>query len=294
MPRVLPTNENCDPDNEVCRKGDWIAKHIADCERDGLFTCDAQNDVFFSWTVDVAEDDYCQPISSKKFRCGKPGTNTRCVCSDYKIQFNECRCQYWPPEDPGTNDPAFCTGYYNGGVSGVHHWACCNNCDDNDRKCIGRTWQGGSREDYCTQCGKHNNDGGGIDKYFFNCGSCSLQEKCENHCSGPLRNLPGLCWQWLDCFKGCCLALAEQPEGQLIEFCGDNICSSEETRYSCPTDCCRKVNKMCDRATNADVCQLNCCGSPSCCLETGGKTFVSSPQTACLVLLAFLGLLLQL
>ena len=32
--RVLPSNQNCDPDSNRCRKGDWVAEHIADCEYD--------------------------------------------------------------------------------------------------------------------------------------------------------------------------------------------------------------------------------------------------------------------
>ena len=48
-------------------------------------------------------------------------------------------------------------------------------------------------------------------KYYFNCGSCQQQELCSEYCSGPVRNLPRLCWQWLDCFRGCCLANARQP-----------------------------------------------------------------------------------
>ena len=30
--RVLPINENCDPDSGRCRKGDWVAENIAGCE----------------------------------------------------------------------------------------------------------------------------------------------------------------------------------------------------------------------------------------------------------------------
>lgn len=54
LKRVLPINQNCDPQKEVCRKGDWIATKIADCRYTGYFTCDAQNDITYSWIVDVA------------------------------------------------------------------------------------------------------------------------------------------------------------------------------------------------------------------------------------------------
>ena len=66
-----------------------------------------------------------------------------------------CKCQYWPPEDPGVNTPAFCTGYYTGGTSGFHHWACCNNCNDSTNTCDGDEWQGGSTKNYCGECGQN-------------------------------------------------------------------------------------------------------------------------------------------
>lgn len=242
--RSLPINDKCNPSLEVCRKGDLIRRDVADCRYDRpwywpIATCDAKGDTL-SWTVDVDIRDKCLPLNRRKdFACGAPGTNSRCVCSDTNILYNpgpnECRCQYWPEQDIGYQSPAFCTGYYNGGVSTLHHWACCNNCDDpspacnncNDsslacnncsdsspasESCKTHAWQGGSNEDYCSSCGQ--NKGGGTIKYFFNCGSCDDQEECESHCNnrflGSL-DLPGLCWRWLDCFKDCCLKLP-QPQ----------------------------------------------------------------------------------
>ena len=288
--RVLPTNKNCDPQNEVCRKGDWVATRIADCKRTGFFTCDAQNDVFYSWTVDVAEGGGCQPVGGLRFTCGSAGTNTRCVCSDYKFYLNECRCQYWPEEDPGASQPAFCTGYYTGGTSNVHHWACCDNCDDPTNTCDRTTWQGGSSESYCSSCGV--NTGGGRVKYYFNCGSCSQQGECEDYCSGPIRNLPGLCWQWLDCFKGCCLARAQQPRNkrqiETMTFCGDGTCSSNETPTTCPIDCCYQVNPDCSK-NHTSICENNCCGDPSCCrTEEGNTAKAISATTSYMAILAIL------
>ncbi len=266
--RVLPTNEHCDPQAEVCRKGDWTATYIADCERRGLFTCNAENDVWFSWTVDVAENDKCKPVTGRRFDCGEPGTDTRCVCSDYKIQFNECRCQYWPTEDPGVSIPAPCTGYYVGGKSGVHHWACCNNCNDPANSCDAATWQGGSTIRYCDACGT--NTGGGRVKYYFNCGGCNEQRGCEEYCTNSHFDHLGLCWRWLDCFKGCCLQETEQPSRNKRQigttpFCGDGTCSGEESPTTCPSDCCYKMNSAC--ASNSNICAHECCGHSSCCLE---------------------------
>ena len=266
--RVLPTNESCDPDLDTCRKGDLTARNIADCKYDGWLTCDAQNDSLTSWTVNLAEGDRCKPASGKQFKCGAPGTNTRCVCSDKKILINECRCQYWPPEDVGTTSPAFCNGYYTGGISGLHHWACCNNCNDPSfTDCDGTTWDGGSNEEYCSTCGQ--NTGGGRVKYYFNCGSCSTQQACSRRCSG--NDFPGLCWRWLDCFKGCCLASATQPRQNKVQvselsFCGDGTCSKSETPDSCPPDCCYQINgKACgSTSSNSSL----CCGETGCCLNT--------------------------
>lgn len=274
--RVLPTNENCVPEAEVCRKGDWIAKHIADCEYDRSllhpFSCDATNDHWVSWTVDVAVGDRCIPSSDKHFTCGASGTNTRCVCSDTNLAYNpgpnECRCQYWPPEDIGAHSPAFCTGYYTGGTSGVHHWACCNNCNDpTSQSCDGKTWQGGSSGRYCGQCGQNN--GGGRVEYYFNCGNCDDQNSCSDFCDSKGLDLAGLCWKWLECFKSCCFYTATQPRSKRSiserSFCGDTVCSGSETPSSCPADCCYQVNSK--NCTSGSACSPECCQSPTCCLE---------------------------
>ena len=283
--RVLPTDENCDPESGKCRKGDWIAQNIADCKYDRSllhpFSCDAEGDHLFSWIVDVAKGDRCIPKSGTRFRCGASGTNTRCVCSDtnwfYNPGFNECRCQYWPPQDVGSNSPAFCTGYYTGGTSrssgisgdGVHHWACCNNCNDpTPNTCDAHTWQGGSTISYCGSCGQ--NTGGGREKYFFNCGNCNNQQTCAEKCRS--HDSAGSCWKWLDCFQGCCLKSTTQPQANIkrdiaeLSFCGDSICSENESPTSCPSDCCYQMNSMnCTR--NPNECSPQCCQTSNCCLE---------------------------
>lgn len=212
--RVPPTTEHCDPRVNACRKGDWISSHIADCSYQGPISCNAQHDTStWSWIVDVEEEDRCTPVQGLQFNCGAAGSNTRCVCSDtnpLSLTLNACRCQYWPAEDPGIHSPASCVAYYQGGELSVHHWACCNNCNDvTNQHCDGATWHGGSGESYCSYCGE--NTGGGRVLYYFNCGSCTDQRRCEEHCNGPISNLPGLCWMWLECFKSCCLQSTPQP-----------------------------------------------------------------------------------
>lgn len=112
---ILPYNMECDLVQGSCRKGDFVAKHIADCKYDRTLehplSCDAMNDDLIEWTVDVAEGDRCKPITGRRVTCGAPGSNTRCVCSDvspldsitergkFVPKFNECRCQYWPSHD---------------------------------------------------------------------------------------------------------------------------------------------------------------------------------------------------
>ena len=276
--RVLPTNKNCDPATKVCRKGDWIDSNIADCKykRSGRhpITCDAINDRITSWTVDKAVGDRCKPRSGKRFTCGAQGTNTRCVCSDTNLAykktrgFNQCRCQYWPSEDIGAHSPAFCTGYYTGGKSRLHHWACCNNCNDpTSQSCDGTTWQGGSSNSYCGRCGQ--NTGGGREKYYFNCGSCDNQNSCSSFCHNKHLDHAGLCWKWLDCFKGCCFKTATQPRIERdvseLSFCGDTVCSGSETPSSCPADCCYQINSK--NCTSGSTCSPECCHSPTCCLN---------------------------
>ncbi len=91
--RLVPVNENCNPTTGTCSKGDFVDEDIADCKYDRtLGTCTASGDTggVISWVVEPDAHDRCKPMS-RPIRCGSPGTNTRCVCSDYKVTFNECR-----------------------------------------------------------------------------------------------------------------------------------------------------------------------------------------------------------
>ena len=108
----IPNNRNCDPLLNNCQKGDWFASNVADCCYTGPFTCDAIGDGLWDETVDKAVGDKCQPCSGQhRFNCGDYGTNSRCVCDDtatYSLEFNSCKCQYWPQattQPPHTETP---------------------------------------------------------------------------------------------------------------------------------------------------------------------------------------------
>lgn len=269
--RVLPLNENCDPRQETCLKGDWLSSSVADCEFDRSFShpisCTPESDTNLHWVVEPDENGNCRPVNGKPILCGSSGTNTRCVCSSPKLPFNHCRCQYWTEVAAGESENAFCTAYYiDAGSTSLHHYACCDNCDDPNSSCDGQTWHGGSTESYCGTCGTPS--GGGVPKYYFNCDDCQTQLTCKNTCN--LRSLiatwPGNCWKWVDCFAGCCRDMGNQfhQRRQLdtIEFCGDGICQqSSENPDVCPSDCCYLKNSTC--GTNG--CTPECCQTATCC-----------------------------
>lgn len=291
---MIPTHENCNPLDGPgkCEIGDFVDKSIADCYYDKLLgTCSASgmSGSMISWVVAPDKHDRCKPNKEKKFQCGAPGTNTRCVCSDHKIEINNCRCQYWTNDYPEEHEPAFCTAYYLGGDSKVHHYACCNNCNDptSHQSCNKHTYEGGSSSNYCKSCG--NATGGGLVKFVFNCGTCDTQSKCESKCNNIFGlKLPGFCWKWVDCFRGCCEATIKATKSQQLEFealkrrrfstislssvmdedfnfCGDGKCSDSESVSSCPSDCCHTVNSNC--SNDPHHCTDDCCQSQSCCLS---------------------------
>lgn len=277
--RLLPNNQECDPTSETCLKGDLIDTNIADCQfqrtASHLISCTAEGNSggFISWVVAPEKYGLCQPVKSGvKFECGSVGTNTRCVCSDYKVKWNSCRCQYWTESTPGEHKPAFCTAHYLGGDSGVHHYSCCNNCNDSNStklpSCDGQTYEGGSTGSYCGSCGKPT--GGGVLKWYFNCMNCSVQSQCQAICNKKVSTKAGFCWKWIDCFKGCCSEASKSLYDPLwmisdtdsFGFCGDAICQSSENHFSCPTDCCYQINSTC--LTGA-TCSPSCCEEITCC-----------------------------
>ena len=286
--RVLPINENCNPVGGNCLKGDWLSKSVADCSFDRSFfhpiSCTPRDDSLLHWVVEPETNGNCIPQSDKPIRCGDSGTNTRCVCSSPKLPFNECRCQYWPELTSGESQNAFCTAYYiSAGDSGLHHYACCANCNDPDTSCDGQTWQGGTSNSYCSTCGTAT--GGGVDKYYFNCGNCQMQSSCKDRCDNafPVATWPGFCWRWVDCFAGCCRESTTQyarRRRQTLEFCGDGICQqSNENPDSCPTDCCYLRNSTC----GTTMCTKECCQTATCC--SGAALSSGSCLLALLVLM---------
>lgn len=287
--RELPLLLNCDPNAGTCAKGDLIDERIADCEKDGLiFTCTPINDYTLSSVVDLPDKNCytcsdCKPVS-RTLRCGAPGTDTRCVCRkvvDYKEVINslanQCRCQYWPEEDVRSKEPSYCTQYDHGGVSKVHFYTCCNNCNDpGDQSCDGTVYQGGGTtgNEYCSRCGVNSPEGGGRITYRFNCGSCSRQRECEKICDENWfsKTIPGLCPKWSGCFRGCCTQNSRKRDtGDAIgEFCGDFTCQETENSQTCPIDCCPLQNPT--NCTSSE-CSPDCCLQPECCGSSSSHTF---------------------
>lgn len=294
---LLPTNQNCDPTaasvGSKCEKGDLVAPHIADCDfvhteaHPISCTADGNTGRVISWVVAPEKDNLCQPVKKNvKFICGSKGSNTRCVCSDYKVEWNNCRCQYWTEVTPGENQPSFCTTHYLGGSSKVHQYSCCNNCHkettyplSSNKVCEGVTYQGGSSGSYCGQCGQAL--GGGRLKWFFNCVNCSIQNQCEALCNKKVPTMAGFCWKWASCFKGCCTnQMVSHHHGEheqlLIKelnlvlqsgeerFCGDTICQAQESHINCPGDCCYKVNNA--TCPSTAKCLPSCCEQTNCCM----------------------------
>ena len=107
--------------------------------------------------------------------------------------------------------PAVCRKYDHGGVSGVHCYACCNNCNGDDRSCDGDTSQGGGTTDsLCSTCvDRIPSQGTPRHTYTFNCGSCSQQRQYRDCCNDQhpyAKSVPGLCPKWMGCFRACCLS----------------------------------------------------------------------------------------
>lgn len=226
--RELPGKVDCNPgsnrDNLKCYKGDLIDQAVADCKRFTkrpceLSTCDPINRVS-GRVVDIPDESIhgvtCKPNHDLQLVCGEMGSNTRCVCDTHLL--NECRCQYWPADDVRASRPSFCTQRDHGGKTGIHFFACCNNCNDpTDRSCDGTTYQGGgSTASYCNNCGEPVFSSRGRETYKFNCGSCAVQEHCRKMCNrNPFSKcIPGLCPAWIGCFRDCCVAAHPSYRGR--------------------------------------------------------------------------------
>lgn len=281
--RYLPSNRNCyfkhEISSEVCNKGDLISSEVADCVKDVLCyqirqTCAPLHNDLLSKVTEPPDLSYgvnCTPKTNLPMLCGSSGTDTRCVCDkSYSDLTNQCRCQYWPPVDYRSTKPSFCTQYDHGGITGIHFYTCCNNCNDNDNTCKGTTYHGGGSRDinYCAPCGE-NKDGGRV-TYHFNCVSCAQQSYCESLCDKGVagfiwKNVPGFCRKWSTCFRDCChMASYSQEKREVVgNLCGDFICQEGEDERSCSIDCyplhqpeiCKKTC-----VTDTDICCKEKCG----------------------------------
>ncbi len=132
----------------------------------------------------------------------------------------------------------------------VHGYACCNNCNDEDDSYTGHTYDGGSPNDYCDECGTSSWSGR---RYLgdFQCPNCDSQNTCKSLCK--IWKWPDCCWCWMSCFGGCCDNAISSGKRDITEvtFCGDGACEdAAETAESCPMDCCYQVNTVCILKTN--------------------------------------------
>ena len=174
----------------------------------------------------------------------------------------------------------------------VHWYTCCNNCRESNPYCNGITWQGGSSEEYCGNCGE-NTFGGRYEKQY-NCQDCDTQEGCRINANDW--DWPLLCWKWANSFSGCCKKATRSKKRQEVidvnstsfTFCGDTICQDDESPTSCPLDCCYQVNSNC----TVSGCTPTCCGESSCCLEDDDLEEDDGSRGAILHAFSFFSLLL--
>lgn len=182
-----------------------------------------------------------------------------------------------------------CTEYMGGESTffgkSVHYFVCCDNCGEPDISCNGRTYQGGSSNSYCGSCGVTTVSASVIT--WYSCRDCSTQSRCSSRCS--IWNFPGLCWKWASCFKHCCTSSSKRQ----ATFCGDNICDSGESAETCPLDCCKTVNSMCNLSPSE--CSPECCSESTCCIDDGSGSAMSlSGQVVHILYTLSVGLLLLL
>ena len=226
--RELPLNLQCDirsnDPGKRCYKGDLLDESVADCERTSRFFRLACDPLRYRW---LSGDVECLPVSGKPVTCGE--SDTRCVCDEIQDVAstlrrpyfnNHCRCQYWPTVDERTRRPSVCRQYDHGGQSNIHFYACCDNCGDTDRSCDGDTYQASATCTYDAQCGKCGaripSEHGSRLTYTFNCETCSHQRHCKKTCDTeyPISAVtPGLCRNWIGCFRACCLSANPNNRG---------------------------------------------------------------------------------
>jgi hypothetical protein len=167
--------------------------------------------------------------------------------------------------------PGQCATYRWGGISGLHWYACCNNCNQGVSTCDGVTYQSATSTAYCAKCGIDTKKGDGTSHATYPCGGCQGQERTRKKCLSNIRSvfqIPGLCWAFAKCFKSKCESVA-QPE-----TCFNLVCDAGETVDNCPTDCCGSKNEKCDWSKST-TCVPQCCNEHTCCDTSGSDVPLS-------------------
>eukprot|EP00755_Sulcionema_specki_P037263 Sspe_Gene.108582::Locus_87719_Transcript_2_2_Confidence_0.667_Length_1657::g.108582::m.108582 len=166
-------------------------------------------------------------------------------------------------------DIGYCRNLKWGGETGLHFYGCCNNWNEGAPPvCDGTTYHLASHASYCASHGA--STGGGCRRKGkrgkkFTCGGCVGQTKVMAACTTWLRNVPGFCWKFSNCFQDNCLLFPQNAvaDTNVRLACGDGQCKWPETIESCALDCCKVANPVvCN--TNA-TCTPECCGDSSCC-----------------------------
>jgi len=176
-------------------------------------------------------------------------------------------------------DEGKCLSLNWGGLTGLHWYTCCNNCNSQDTSCDGKTYHGASDGVYCDACGTDNKAGDGKIREDFSCGGCTGQEQILNKCRsklGILFKTVGFCWAFTWCFEHHCKKQYMQgvtPKDTAFDL----VCNEGETVEDSPFDCCQTVNDACKQ--NAWVngkCPPKCCGEPGCCRTSSGTKTMST------------------
>ncbi|XP_071953423.1 uncharacterized protein [Antedon mediterranea] len=110
---------------------------------------------------------------------------------------------------------------------------------------------------------------------YFDCAGCAGQTWAKDKCGSRWfwlgKHGSFNCWAMSDCFKRACQAQEDQlqigNEVQVdLSFCGDGLCEpiKNETKITCPLDCCAAENPKKCAATN-NTCPDICCSEKHCC-----------------------------
>ncbi|XP_067653527.1 uncharacterized protein [Haliotis asinina] len=200
--------------------------------------------------------------------------------------------------------PGQCLSFNRGGTSKVHFYACCNNVNDTDKSCDGRTYQRGSSTSYCGSGGA--DKGKGVIRAEFACGGCPGQGSVANKCKPiPIFDLPGTCWLFTKCFKKYCkkrysaqssglnMQVVDPSSTSMPDTCYNTVCDPGETTANCPVDCCFKLNpSKCTWVTNG-TCIPEYCDTPSCSVNGAvGLTVTKDASSIGVLVLGVLALFL--